>query len=225
MRFDANHRRSPNTSATEKRTEICMFPTIIPAQRDCSEAVLRPQRGFTLIELMVTISVLAILVSLAAPSFREMLLRNRTASISNEFTASIARARSEAINRNTCVTFCRSTLVPSTTTSAAQCDAGTNWTPGWIAFVNATCDATINEPTADTLVLASGPLNSEFTLSSNGTNNDKLMFAGTGQLRAGDAGRFNLQYLNTGSSRTSNRSVCVSRLGRTLLVSYGTTCP
>ncbi len=167
---------------------------------------------------MVTISVLAILASLATPSFREMLLRNRTASISNEFTASIARARGEAINRNTCVTVCRST-------SATQCDAGTNWTSGWVAFVNATCDATIDAPAADTLVLASGPLNPEFTLASNGANTDKLMFSGTGQMRAGDAGRFDLQYLNTGASRISNRSVCVSRLGRTLLVSYGTTCP
>jgi type IV fimbrial biogenesis protein FimT len=178
----------------------------------------RRSRGFTLIELMVTVSVLAILASLAAPSFRETLLRNRTAAISNEFTASVAKARSEAINRNTCVTLCRST-------SGTQCDTGSNWTTGWVAFVNATCNETVDVPAAADLILASGTLNSEYSMTSTGTNSDKLMFAAVGQLRSGDVGRFDLQFGSTGSTRSTNRSVCVSRLGRTLLTTYGTTCP
>jgi type IV fimbrial biogenesis protein FimT len=181
--------------------------------------------GFTLIELMVTIAVLAVLVALAAPSFREILIRNRTGVISNEFANGINKARSEAINRNTCVSICRSTLVPSGTTLQPRCDSGTNWTSGWIAFVNTACDATVDEPVADNLVLASGPYSSDFTLSSNGTNQDRLMFAAVGQLRSGDIGRFDLQYQSTGTGSTANRGICVSRLGRTFLVAYGATCP
>lgn len=186
---------------------------------------LNREYGFTLIEMMVTVSVLAILVSLAAPSFREILNRNRAGAISNEFANSINKARVEAVNRNVCVSICRSTLVPSTNTSQPQCNSGTDWNSGWIAFVNAACDDTTDEPAAADLVLASGPFNADFSLISNGTNQTKLMFAPVGQLRAGDVGRFNLQYQPVGASYPANRGICVSRLGRTFLVAHGGACP
>jgi type IV fimbrial biogenesis protein FimT len=197
------------------------------SQRASTYLALGRQSGFTLIEMMVTISVLAILVSLAAPSFRENLVRNRAGAISNEFTSSISKARVEAVNRNVCVSICRSTLVPSTTTSQPRCDSGTNWNNGWIAFVNTACDDTIDEPIAEDLVLASGPFNTDFSLISSGTNQTKLMFSPVGQLRPGDVGKFNLQYQSTGIAYAPNRGICVSRLGRTFLIAYGTTplCP
>jgi type IV fimbrial biogenesis protein FimT len=182
-------------------------------------------RGFTLIELMVTVAVLAVLASLAAPSFRQFAVRNKTATISNELTASLARSRSEAINRNTCVTMCRSTLVPAAATSAPRCDAGSNWNSGWISFVNTTCTSGLDEPAAEDLLLTSGPHSSDYSLVSTATNSGRLFISPSGQLRAGDVGRFNLQYQSTGASLTSNRSICVTRLGRTLLQSYGATCP
>jgi type IV fimbrial biogenesis protein FimT len=194
-------------------------------QRASTDMALSRAYGFTLIEMMVTVSVLAILVSLAAPSFREILVRNRAGAISNEFASSISKARVEAVNRNVCVSICRSTLVPSTTTSQPRCDSGTNWTSGWIAFVNTACDDTIDEPAVTDLVLASGPLSTDFSLISNGVNQTKLMFAPVGQLRAGDLGRFNLQYQSTVATYTANRGICVSRLGRTFLVAHSGTCP
>jgi type IV fimbrial biogenesis protein FimT len=184
----------------------------------------RRRRGFTLIELMVAVSIVAILATLAAPSFRDIVRRNRTAAISNEFTASVARSRSEAVSRNTCVTMCRSTLTPSADTSAPRCDAGPNWTAGWIAFVNPTCGAALDEPAVADLLLVSGPFSTDFTLTTDATNTDRLLVAGSGHLRVGDVGRFRLQYQTTGTTLSSNRSICVSRLGRTLLRDYGSTC-
>jgi type IV fimbrial biogenesis protein FimT len=66
-------------------------------------------RGFTLIELMVTISVLAILLAIAIPNLREFVLRNRVSSDVNGFIGLVNYARSEAIVRNQDVVVCPKT--------------------------------------------------------------------------------------------------------------------
>jgi len=60
----------------------------------------RLKAGFTLVELLVTIAVIAILATIAIPSFSETLIRNQTASQNNELVALIHLARNEAIKRN-----------------------------------------------------------------------------------------------------------------------------
>jgi type IV fimbrial biogenesis protein FimT len=179
---------------------------------------LRGDSGVTLIELMTVLAVLAILSSLAAPSLREFLIRNRSAAISNEFVATILRARNEAVNRNMCVTVCRSTLA----TTPAQCNAGSNWQTGWIAFANASCNAAASAPAADDIFVQAGPLDPSFSLVSSATNADRILFSPSGNARTGDAGRFDLQYRD--ETRSSNRGICLSVLGRTRMVSMGGTC-
>ena len=58
------------------------------------------ERGFTLIELMVTVSVLAILLAVAAPSFSSFVAGQKVKSASNDLTTALILARSEAIKRN-----------------------------------------------------------------------------------------------------------------------------
>jgi type IV fimbrial biogenesis protein FimT len=55
------------------------------------------QRGFTLIELMVAIAVLAIVATVAVPSFRELVENNRLATESNRLISAMSFARSEAV--------------------------------------------------------------------------------------------------------------------------------
>ncbi|MDR8014846.1 GspH/FimT family pseudopilin [Ectopseudomonas guguanensis] len=84
-------------------------------------------RAFTLIELMVTLAVLAVVISLAAPSFSNMLQENRLAAMSSELQGALQLARSEAVRRRANVTLCRSN------TTQTACSNGTDWaTGGWM---------------------------------------------------------------------------------------------
>lgn len=90
--------------------------------------------GFTLVELMVTIAVLAILLTIGVPSFNSVIASNRLSAGANEFVASLQLARMEAMRRNTRVVVCRSA-------DQATCATGTTWT-GWITFVDSNRDGT-----------------------------------------------------------------------------------
>lgn len=80
--------------------------------------------GFTLVELMVVIGLLAVITTLAAPSWVEMRTRNNVRAAVNDFTASLHLARSEAVRLNTAVTVCSSN-------DGANCTAS-GFHLGWI---------------------------------------------------------------------------------------------
>ena len=82
--------------------------------------------GFTLIELMVVVSLIAILMMVATPSLRDAMLNARMTAMVNDTMGDLNIARSEAVKRNATVTLCPSA-------NGATC-AGTNWTQGWIIF-------------------------------------------------------------------------------------------
>lgn len=82
-------------------------------------------RGFTLIELMVTIAVLAVVIAIAAPSFTSVIQSNRTTALHHEILGALQLARSEAVKRRTEVIVCRSE-------DQEDCANGTDWTVGWI---------------------------------------------------------------------------------------------
>lgn len=82
--------------------------------------------GVTLIELMVTVAILAILITIAAPNFQTLMLNNRLSGITNEFMGTLNFARSEAIKRGGSVSVCRSS-------NGSTCSG--NWTNGWIVFL------------------------------------------------------------------------------------------
>ena len=87
-------------------------------------------RGFSLLELMVVVAIVAILAGLATPSFIELLRSNRLASASSALQVSLNLARSEAVKRG----------ADARVTVVANGVAG-NWTNGWTVFFDKSANA------------------------------------------------------------------------------------
>jgi len=86
-------------------------------------------RGFTLVELMVSIAVLAVLLGMAVPAFNNAALSGKLSGFASSLVASTQLARSEAIKRNQTVQLCAS--------SDDTCDdPADGWSAGWIVILD-----------------------------------------------------------------------------------------
>jgi type IV fimbrial biogenesis protein FimT len=88
---------------------------------------MRVERGFSLIELLVTVAVAALLLAAGAPSFRQMIQNSRITSQANELLTAIHFARSEALKRARPVSICGSA-------DGSACGGG--WAGSWLVFVD-----------------------------------------------------------------------------------------
>ena len=160
----------------------------------------RNQRGFSLMELMFGVAVLAVLLGLAVPPFISVMRNNRVISQNNEFIAALNYARSEAIRRNESVTLCSST-------NGTGCAAATTWGTGWITFVDLNASGTLDG--SEVVMQVSPPVISGFTL--NSTTLQNVRFLGNGMLGS-TAGSFALQ--KTGCVGLYARTTSVAITGR-----------
>ncbi|HEV8331140.1 MAG TPA: GspH/FimT family pseudopilin [Steroidobacteraceae bacterium] len=96
--------------------------------------------GFTLVEAMMAITIMAILMAIAVPSFKDASLSSQLRASANDLAASVYLARSEALKRNTVVTLCMSS-------NGATCAASGGWEQGWIVLSGAALTAHPAAPT------------------------------------------------------------------------------
>jgi prepilin-type N-terminal cleavage/methylation domain len=94
----------------------------------------RPQSGMTLIELIVTVTIAAILIASAAPSLREMMESNRLTALNNQLVSALNYARSEAVKRNQNVNMC----VRKADGSGCSTTPSDGFNQGWLVLVEAT---------------------------------------------------------------------------------------
>lgn len=142
------------------------------------------QQGFTLIEVVMVGSIMAILAALAAPAMGQLLSTHRMQSTTHLLTADFAAARMAAISRNVPVVACPS--------DGVQCIAGGNWSDGWIVFA---------DPRR-----ANQPASAEALIVHRQARNDGLAIHSS-------QGRPRLRYLPNGMSGGSNLTVSVCEAG------------
>jgi type IV fimbrial biogenesis protein FimT len=117
-------------------------------------------RGFTLVEMMITIAVMALVLSLAVPSFTNMIRNNRLASGSNELISALTYARSEAVKRRLNVSVC--------VRDGEACSTDVNnWGQGWLIFTDDLAPSGQLDAPGDALLLSSDPSNSGVQITAN----------------------------------------------------------
>ncbi|PKO39027.1 MAG: hypothetical protein CVU33_06565 [Betaproteobacteria bacterium HGW-Betaproteobacteria-6] len=149
------------------------------------------QSGLTLVELMVTLAVLAILLSIAVPSFQSAIATSQLTSSTNDLIATLAQARMEALRQGKRVTVCISS-------NGTQCATSGTWQQGWITFTDTTRSGT-----------TANVDNGEAILHSNGARQGDISVAGSGNtaqyISFGPEGR---SWTMSGAAQTGTIRVC-----------------
>lgn len=133
------------------------------------------EAGFTLIEVIVVISILAILAGLATPAFRQMIAAQRVKNAASDLLSDMSLARSEAIRRNSLVTV-------SAITSS--------WSDGWQVVVGT---ETIKQRNFSGGVL---------TIEKKSGTSDTVIFGATGRATTSD---FQMSFTASGISNNEQK--------------------
>lgn len=91
-------------------------------------------RGFTWVELLVTLAILGILTALGAPGLRALLDQRTVATQASALADALRLARAEAVKRHQRVTICNTPAPDALTPACAS--ASTNWSTGWLIFAD-----------------------------------------------------------------------------------------
>ena len=155
-----------SSKAAVCRVWLVLFRPFNQSERMKPDSI-RNHLGFTLIELMVTLSVLAILLAIAIPNFQSFVLNSRLTATTNDLVSALAVARSEAVKRATRVTVCKSA---DSGAASPTCSAGANWQDGWIVFVDSATAGTVDGTDSDNILRVFQPTVNNGMAIDGGTN-------------------------------------------------------
>lgn len=93
--------------------------------------------GFTLVELMTTLSIATILMLVALPSMSSFFSNNKLAQRANDIVSSLHFARSTALSREATISLCASS-------DQLSCNGSLDWSEGWLVWVDSNSDSNLN---------------------------------------------------------------------------------
>lgn len=177
--------------------------------------IARHARGFTLVELVITMLIAIILVAMAMPSFRELTIRNNVTEITNRLIHDLNLARSEAVRRGVQVEL-------------VNTSGGDSWTSGWVVKADSDPDPTkIN--TFPTLVSNAAGAPTGYSVCGKATGaaspggDNNVIFNSTGSLNS--ATSVDINVMRPDGDQSQSRHISVSISGVVTSGKIGTSTP
>lgn len=178
-----------------------------------------PPTGFGLIELMITIAIVAILTAIALPSYQQSIKSNRVTTDANDFISAVNIARNEAISKGRPVSVCASA-------NGTSCDSviAADWSNGWMVFTDYSTSGVVDAGAGDTVVRIWGKVNTNDTVTSGGVG--YIKFDRSGSAKIGDGGALSATFNVTPAQCQANeqRVISVTKLGRAAATTNTGTC-
>lgn len=132
------------------------------------------QQGMTLVELMITLAIFAILIGIAAPNFGPVLKKNRVETQLRELGTQMKFARSEAVSVQRTVTICH-----LDSGAPPKCDA--NWGQGVTIFYDDDTDGELENATDIIRVINEISPNVLSVIDAGGTDQNSMQFDSRGR--------------------------------------------
>jgi type IV fimbrial biogenesis protein FimT len=174
-----------------------------------------PQLGFTLVELVVTLGVAAILTAIAVPSFQYTTSSYRDSQQTGDLLADLQYARAQAIMQGQPVTVCISS-------GGSSCLTGsTGWQAGWIVFSDINNDQTLDASAGDVVKRTHAALNGNTTLTL-AAGQTAVTFNRAGNVAGLPAAGLTFVLHDPTHSSGLTRCVVVSATGRAVAQNAGT---
>lgn len=172
------------------------------------------QTGFTVIELMIVVTIAGILLAVSVPAFQDVINRAVVNSQARTLLAAVNYTRSEAIRRNADVTLCPSA-------DGSGCDD--DWSEGWLVFADNDGDGAVDAADGEEVLRVYDGPGSGSTVSFSG-GDDMLQYDGTGFSRQSGAAARQFVVCPSDNNADNAQGIDISLTGRAARVQDGLGC-